>query len=308
MIDTDSRAWPAIYGFPNKEGTGNFEKDPQWWNKTVTGVVNILDADDAGHRRMRRLQNPAFSDKALRAQESVICGYASLLVHKLHGLCSGGGGGVLSGDGGAVVDMTAWYNFTTFGKSTVFSLCSPCGRLFRHGPVKSAFELVHEPPNRRPPRDPRAHPLEHRSPHTKLLPTDIIGDLAFGEPFYCLQNAEWHWWLQAVFDIFKAGTMLRAARRFPEPLATLLCLFIPRKLIQTRKEQFAFGVERVDKRLQQTTDRPDFSESLLLIHPPPPIRGRLEPHSLVTWIYPPFLSADITLQCHTSSTQKAKRA
>lgn len=89
---------------------------------------------------------------------------------------------------------------------------------------------------------------------------DIIGDLAFGEPFYCLQNAEWHWWLQAVFDIFKAGTMLRAARRFPEPLATLLCLFIPRKLIQTRKEQFAFGIERVDKRLQQTTDRPDFSE------------------------------------------------
>lgn len=113
--DTDSRAWPAIYGFPNKEGTGNFEKDPQWWNKTVTGVVNILDADDAGHRRMRRLQNPAFSDKALRAQESVICGYASLLVHKLHGLCSGGGGGVSSGDGSAVVDMTAWYNFTTFG-------------------------------------------------------------------------------------------------------------------------------------------------------------------------------------------------
>lgn len=90
---------------------------------------------------------------------------------------------------------------------------------------------------------------------------DIIGDLAFGEPFYCLQNAEWHWWLQAVFDIFKAGTMLRAARRFPEPLATLLCLFIPRRLIQTRKEQFAFGMERVDKRLQQTTDRPDFSES-----------------------------------------------
>lgn len=124
--DTDSRAWSAIYGFPNKEGTGNFEKDPQWWNKTVTGVVNILDADDAGHRRMRRLQNPAFSDKALRAQESVICGYASLLVHKLHGLCSGGGGGgVSSGDGSAVVDMTAWYNFTTFGTLSQLSLRPP---------------------------------------------------------------------------------------------------------------------------------------------------------------------------------------
>ena len=118
--DTDSRAWPAIYGFPNKEGTGNFEKDPQWWNKTVTGVVNILDADDAGHRRMRRLQNPAFSDKALRAQESVICGYASLLAHKLHGLCSGGS---------AVVDMTAWYNFTTFGMSLLRASSPPFLRL-----------------------------------------------------------------------------------------------------------------------------------------------------------------------------------
>jgi aspirochlorine biosynthesis cytochrome P450 monooxygenase len=98
--------------------------------------------------------------------------------------------------------------------------------------------------------------------------TDIIGDLAFGEPSYCLQNAHRHWWLQAVFDIFKAGTMIRAARRFPEPLATLLCFFIPRRLIRTRKEQFAFGVERVDKRLQQTTDRPDFSKALSPPFPP----------------------------------------
>lgn len=142
---------------------------------------------------MRRLQSPAFSDKALREQESVIAGYSSLLVHKLHGLAAGAS---------ATVDMTAWYNFIMF---------------------------------------------------------DVIGDLAFGEPFYCLRDAEWHWWIGAVFETFKAGTMLRAARRFPEPIATLLCLFIPRGLIKTRKAQFAFGVERVNKRLGQTTDRPDFS-------------------------------------------------
>lgn len=82
----------------------------------MSGVVNILDADDDGHRRMRRLQNPAFSDKALRAQESVIRGYAALLIHKLHGLCGS------SGDGSAVVDLTAWYNFTTFGKSAASPL------------------------------------------------------------------------------------------------------------------------------------------------------------------------------------------
>lgn len=92
--------------------------------------------------------------------------------------------------------------------------------------------------------------------------------------------------------------MLRAARRFPEPLATLLCLFIPRKLIQTRKEQFAFGVERVDKRLQQTTDRPDFSESLSNPFPGTPF---------LPYIYIPPL-ANFKPQCHTSSTQKARRA
>lgn len=200
----------------------------------MTGVVNILDADDDGHRRMRRLQNPAFSDKALRSQEAVIRGYASLLTQKLRGICSRSSlaSSDKNSDGHqaeAVVDLTAWYNFTTF---------------------------------------------------------DVIGDLAFGEPFYCLRDEKWHWWIQAVFDIFKAGTMLRAARRFPEPLATLLLVFcIPQKLLRTRKEQFAFGVERVNKRLAEEeakaqkaaedgheadSSRPDFSEFFSSWAPQPP--------------------------------------
>ncbi|KAE9583259.1 Cytochrome P450 monooxygenase [Colletotrichum fructicola] len=190
---TSSQAWQAIYGFPNREGNGNYEKDAQWWNKNVNGVENILTADDAGHKRMRRLQNPAFSDKALKAQESVITGYVNLLVHQLHGQ--------VSSPDTSLVDMNSWYNFTTF---------------------------------------------------------DIIGDLAFGEPFYCLRDAQWHWWLHAVFDIFQAGTYLRAARRFPSPLSEMLLLLIPRRLIKTRVAQFNFGVERVNKRLEKKTERPDF--------------------------------------------------
>ncbi|KAF6831904.1 toxin biosynthesis cytochrome p450 [Colletotrichum musicola] len=193
---TSKEAWQTIYGFPNRgEGTGNFEKDAQWWNKNVNGVENILTADDAGHKRMRRLQNPAFSDKALKAQESVITGYVDLLVHQLHGQADG-----------SPVDMNSWYNFTTF---------------------------------------------------------DIIGDLAFGEPFYCLRDAQWHWWLQAVFDIFQAGTYLRAARRFSSPFSEALLLLIPRRLIKTRVAQFHFGVERVNKRLEQKTERPDFMHYIL---------------------------------------------
>ncbi|KAK1574322.1 cytochrome P450 [Colletotrichum navitas] len=192
------QAWQHIYGFPNKDGLGNFEKDAQWWNKNVNGVENILTADHAGHKRMRRLQNPAFSDKALKAQESVIAGYIKLLVQNLHEQASS--------SPNSIVDMNSWYNFTTF---------------------------------------------------------DIIGDLAFGEPFYCLRDAKWHWWLHAVFDIFQAGTYLRAARRFPSPLSEMLLLLIPRRLIKTRVAQFNFGVERVNRRLEQKTDRPDFMSYIL---------------------------------------------
>ncbi|KDN59836.1 putative cytochrome P450 [Colletotrichum sublineola] len=179
-----SQAWQHIYGIYSD--TAN-----------VSGVENILTADHAGHKRMRRLQNPTFSDKALKAQESVITGYTKLLIQKLYGQASS--------SPNSVVDMNSWYNFTTF---------------------------------------------------------DIIGDLAFGEPFYCLRDAKWHWWLHAVFDIFQAGTYLRAARRFPSPLSEMLLLLIPRRLIKTRVAQFNFGVERVNRRLEQKTDRPDFSKPL----------------------------------------------
>ncbi|KAL3417868.1 Isotrichodermin C-15 hydroxylase 4 [Phlyctema vagabunda] len=190
---TNGEAWPTIYGFANKDGTGNFEKDAQWWNKTISGVENILTADDAAHRRMRRLQNPAFSERALKAQESVIAGYTSLLIKQLHGQAS-------SPDT-AIVDIVAWYSFITF---------------------------------------------------------DAIGDLAFGEPFYCLRDAKWHWWISAIFDIFQAGTYLRAARRFPAPFFQMLLLFIPKRLLKTRHTQFQFSVDRVNKRLEKDSERPDF--------------------------------------------------
>lgn len=143
---------------------------------------------------MRRLQNPAFSDKALRLQEPVIERYTSLLIHQMHREAAGG---MVS------VDIMSWYHFLMF---------------------------------------------------------DLIGDLAFGEPFYCLRDARWHWWLRAVFEIFQAGTYIRAARRFATPIYYLcLILVIPKRLLKTRKLQYDFGKERVDRRLQQPDERADFS-------------------------------------------------
>lgn len=162
----------------------------------MNGVASLIEADDVGHKRMRRLQNPAFSDRALRAQESVIRGYADLLIKQLHGQASS--------PETSTVDIVTWYTLFTF---------------------------------------------------------DVVGDLAFGESFHCLRNGEWHWWISAIFDLFKAATFIRAAGRFPQPffIIFLLCV-IPPKLLRTRKEQHKFSTERVNRRVESNNDRPDFSK------------------------------------------------
>lgn len=44
---------------------------------------------------------------------------------------------------------------------------------------------------------------------------DIIGDLAFGESFNCLQNSQYHPWIAAVFGSVKAIAWLFAIRLYP---------------------------------------------------------------------------------------------
>lgn len=184
-------------GFPNREGTGNFEKNKTWWNATVSGVQTILTADDEGHRRMRRLQNPAFSDKALKARESVIAGNSSLLIHQLQQQASD--------SETATVDLVSWTNHYTF---------------------------------------------------------DNIVELVFGESFHCLRDSKSHFWLSSIYDMLELGTYMRATRRFYAPLSNLLMRMIPKRFFEDQKRQFCVSIEQVKKRLEEETDRPDFSKMI----------------------------------------------
>jgi cytochrome P450 len=64
----------------------------------------IIRAENVAHARQRKLVSHAFSDKALREQESLLKGYVDLLIGKLKE----------RGSKGEKVDMVKWYNFTTF--------------------------------------------------------------------------------------------------------------------------------------------------------------------------------------------------
>ena len=70
-------------------------------------IIFSLDATDANHARMRSNLGYAFSEVALREQEPIMTTYFELLVKRLKDQ-------IHSPVKRGKVDMTQWYNFTTF--------------------------------------------------------------------------------------------------------------------------------------------------------------------------------------------------
>ncbi len=88
---------------------------------------------------------------------------------------------------------------------------------------------------------------------------DVIGDLAFGESFHCLEKEEYHSWVAILFATIKYAVYLASAAHFP-PLTRLLGMFIPRKLGEERQQTMLHNKAKVDRRLAmgKDVDRPDF--------------------------------------------------
>ncbi|KJK60354.1 Cytochrome P450 [Aspergillus parasiticus SU-1] len=95
-----------------------------------------------------------------------------------------------------------------------------------------------------------------------FLTFDIIGDLAFGEPFGCLQNSEYHPWVATIFKSIKTGAILRALNIYPILLG-LIRRFLPKSLVQKRIAHYQMSKDRVTRRLRTETSRPDFISYIL---------------------------------------------
>jgi cytochrome P450 len=97
----DTSVWREIHGY----GANAFKKDPDFYGPDAYGTpVGLVRADNVAHARQRKLVSHAFSDKALKEQESFLKGYVELLIAKLKDI----------GAKGAEADLVKWYNFTTF--------------------------------------------------------------------------------------------------------------------------------------------------------------------------------------------------
>ncbi|KAJ5216801.1 cytochrome P450 monooxygenase [Penicillium chermesinum] len=192
---SNSEAWKDIMG--HNPGVEEFGKLSNFYRPVEESPVNIVNADRKDHGVLRKLLSHGFSEKSLRAQEPMIQVYIDLLVQRLHENCSGGA---------TALDLTAWYNWTTF---------------------------------------------------------DIIGDLAFGEPFGCLQNSEYHPYVHLIFESARAGTIFQTIGFYPT-LKKIFWAMVPKSAMARFVRQTKLSMAKLARRMEPGNERSDLIEGLLL--------------------------------------------
>ncbi|KAJ5511201.1 Cytochrome P450 E-class group I [Penicillium expansum] len=98
-------AWKGIYGH-SSAGKPVTEKDPRFYGPSFNGAPDIIRGNGPDHARFRRNFSHAFSDRALREQQSLICRYVDTLVHSLQK--------TIKQDPNAKINMVRMLNLTTF--------------------------------------------------------------------------------------------------------------------------------------------------------------------------------------------------
>jgi cytochrome P450 len=86
---------------------------------------------------------------------------------------------------------------------------------------------------------------------------DVIGDLAFGEPFGCMDKGEYHHWVRTLFTYLK-GMSLAAAPRYYPTMEFLFEKLMPKSIIEGQKQHTRYANEMINRRLDLKSERPDF--------------------------------------------------
>jgi cytochrome P450 len=93
---------------------------------------------------------------------------------------------------------------------------------------------------------------------------DLIGDLAFGEPFGCLEKQETHPWVSLVLAGFSAGMLISTIRRYiPGGDVGTAAWLVPKSLLEKRFKHFEFARAKLARRMAKGNERPDFISYIL---------------------------------------------
>ncbi|KAJ5499291.1 Cytochrome P450 [Penicillium expansum] len=91
---------------------------------------------------------------------------------------------------------------------------------------------------------------------------DIIGDLAFGEPFGCLQGSNLDGWIKGIFDAGRVGITLQALSFYPSVKRTLLSM-MPASMTDAHEKHKKLTEQKMMRRMEKEEGRPDLIEGLL---------------------------------------------
>ncbi|KAK2794590.1 hypothetical protein FQN52_008171 [Onygenales sp. PD_12] len=185
-------AWKDIMG-TRMRGEEELSKFKLFYRPIDSMPADIISADRDEHSRLRRQLAHGFSEKSMREQEPLIGGSVNLFFQRLHEICAGGS---------KPLDISMWYNFTTF---------------------------------------------------------DVIGDLAFGEPFGCLENSRYDPFIKTILGSAKIGVFLQCAGYFP-PVKKLLMSLVPKAALTNMRKS---AEDRLRRRMETGKQRPDLIEGLL---------------------------------------------
>ncbi|GME34240.1 Cytochrome p450 protein, partial [Neofusicoccum parvum] len=85
---------------------------------------------------------------------------------------------------------------------------------------------------------------------------DVMGELAFGESLGLLEQSALTPWVKAIFGGIKAVQFLHIKLEYPW-LGKVIDALMPASLKRQRKEHFDYSVDRVNRRLEKETEKPD---------------------------------------------------
>ncbi|KAK2043658.1 cytochrome P450 [Colletotrichum somersetense] len=92
---------------------------------------------------------------------------------------------------------------------------------------------------------------------------DIVGDLALGEPFGCLEKSDYHPWVAAIYDNVHADVYRTMLSRFWIGRLFLTWL-VPKHLGEGQRLHEQLSQEKVRKRMALGESRPDFVQSMMM--------------------------------------------
>ncbi|PTB64949.1 cytochrome P450 [Trichoderma citrinoviride] len=92
---------------------------------------------------------------------------------------------------------------------------------------------------------------------------DIIGDLAFGEPFYCLEKSDFHPWVALIFSGVKNLSFISVCSKHGKLGKILARLLVPKDLPAKGREHRRLSIEKVRRRLDSGSSRPDFMTAMM---------------------------------------------